>query len=276
MNPTLAVLCAWLLFGGSHLLLGSPPLRDALVRRLGERAFAAAYTVVAAASLLLLAAAVARYGGEGAPGPGLASVPIVRWAAAAVAFLGVALIVAGLMNYFRSPIAFLRRRLGANSPKAVVLRAPAGVERITRHPFFVGIAMLMGTHVLLATTLAGAAYFGGFVLLAVAGIALQDRKLRAQHGAIVAPYLAATSAVPFAALRRSGGGARERIWPLLAASLICAAVVLALHPFWRLGHGAPFAVATVIGGLYAVVRQARQAHSSKPSCPTAATTSPPR
>lgn len=274
MTPAFIVLLAWLLFGGSHLLLGSPPLRDALVRQLGERAFVAVYTAVAAACLLLVAAAVSRYGGQGAAGPALSASPAARWALGGVAFSGAALIVAGLMNYFRSPIAVLRRRLGATAPRPIVLHPPAGVQRITRHPFFVGIAMLMGSHVLLAGTLAGAVFFGGFVALSVAGMPLQDRKLRAQHGAVVEPYLAATSALPFAAVRWPRGGPPERVWPVLVASLGGAALILALHPLWRLGGGATFAGVVVIGGLCAVARQARR--TLRPSCPTAATTSPPR
>lgn len=247
MTPALVVGCAWLLFGGTHLLLAWPPLRSRLVHRLGERGFAFAYTAVAAATLTLLAAAVTRFGHEGARGPAMSQLPAATWALAAVAWTGAMLAAAGLMNYFRSPIAYLRR----TTRRPVTLRPPAAVERITRHPFFVGLAMVMGAHALLAETLAGAVFFGGFVVLVLAGIPLQDRKLRAQHGEAYAGYMAATPAVP---VPRGPIGWRGLWVPALAAL-----VVAALHPLWRIGGGAPFAVAVALGGLYAVARQFRLA-----------------
>ncbi|HEX6707862.1 MAG TPA: NnrU family protein [Albitalea sp.] len=255
MTPTLVVLCFWLLFGGTHLALGSPPLRDVLVRRLGERRFALLYTAVAAITLTLLAAAVARFGGQGVAGAGLTAMPAARWALAAMAFAGAVLTVAGFISYFRSPMAFLRRTRGRPASDApVALRAPSGVERITRHPFFVGTALLMGAHALMAGTLAGAVYFAGFVVLALAGIPMQDRKFRALHGGAYANYEAATSALPFASQGVSRSG-----WRWLIAPVLIAAGVVLLHPLWRLGHGAAFALLAVIGGLYAVARQFRLA-----------------
>lgn len=263
MTPAAVVLCAWLLFGGSHLLFGSPPCRSVLVRRLGERTFVFVYTAIALITLLLLAAAVARFGNQGAAGSGLSSIAAARWALAAVAFAGAALAVAGLANYLRSPIAVLRRRLG-RADKPIVLSPPGGVERITRHPFFVGTALLMGAHALLAGTLAGAVYFAGFVVLAIAGIPLQDRKLRAQHGDVYAGYMTATSAMPFAAAKRlpSTGASTPSATPLwrhLLTPVIGALLLAALHPLWRVGSGAPFAVITAVFGLYAVLRQLRLA-----------------
>jgi uncharacterized membrane protein len=258
MTPAVVVLCAWLLFGGTHLLLGSPPLRDVLVRRMGERAFAVLYAAVAAITLSVLGAAVARFGGEGVAGAGLSSVPAARWGLGALAFAGAALAIAGFINYFRSPMATLRRAAGRpQGGRPPSLRAPSGVERITRHPFFVGTALLMAAHTLLAGTLAGAVYFAGFVALALAGIPMQDRKFRAQHGELYAGYMAATSAVPFAAARSAPEGGSHDVRMSLVAPAIGAAVVAVLHPVWQLGHGASFAVLAVVGGLYAVARQFR-------------------
>jgi uncharacterized membrane protein len=245
MTPVLVVSFAWLLFGATHLLLAWPPLRDRLVRRLGERGHALLYTAVAASTLTLLAAAVARHAGEGPPGPALSDVPWARGLLAAVAFAGAALAAAGLANYFRSPIAILRRAAG----RPVTLRAPSAVERITRHPFFIGLALTMGAHALLARTLSSAVFFGGFVVLVLAGIPMQDSKLRARHGALYAGYLGATSAVP---TLRGPIAWRDAVTPALVAL-----AVTAVHPLWKIGGGAPFAVLVALGGLYAVARQVR-------------------
>jgi uncharacterized membrane protein len=241
MTPAIVVSCAWLLFGGTHLLLAWLPLRERLVRRLGERGHAVVYTAVAALTLTLLAAAVARYGSEGARGPALSAFAPARWALAAIAFVGATLAAAGLMNYFRSPMAALRRAPGRT------LRSPSAVERITRHPFFVGLALTMGAHALLASTFASAVFFGGFVVMVLAGMPMQDRRLRAQHGEAYAAYLEATSALPVV---RAPIAWRELFMPAVAGLAFTA-----LHPLWRLGGGALFAALVALGGLYAVARQ---------------------
>jgi uncharacterized membrane protein len=242
-----AVLGAWLLFGGAHLLLASPPLRDLLLRRLGERTFVAVYSATAAVTLALLGATVARFGPEGAAGTGLSSSAPARWALGAVSFGGTLLGAAGLLGYFRSPFASLRRSRGPARP----LPPPSGVQRVTRHPFFVGLALLMGAHALLASTLAGAVFFGGFVVFVLLGIPLQDRRLRAQYGQVYADYEAATSAVPFAGKSAAG----PRLGRTLLLALLGAVLLAALHPLWRLGSGGTFAGAVALGGLYAVARQ---------------------
>jgi len=252
MTPAIVLVCVWLLFGGSHLLLAWPPVRSWLVHRLGERGHALAYSAVAAITLVLLAAAVARYGSEGVRGPALSAFAPARWALGAIAFIGATLAAAGLINYFRSPIAYLRRTSG----RPVVLRPPSPVERITRHPFFVGLALTMGAHALLASTLAGAAFFGGFVVLVLAGMPMQDRRLRAQHGEAYAGYIASTSALPVV---RSPIAWRELLVPAVAGLAFTA-----LHPLWRLGGGALFAVLVALGGVYTVARQVRLGRASQP------------
>jgi uncharacterized membrane protein len=234
-------------------------VRNRLSQTLGERRFLLIYTLIAAVSLTLLALTIAQYGGEGLPGSGLATLPAARWGLGAVALIGAALAAAGLENYSCSPMAVLARRLRApQEDKLKPLRAPSGVERITRHPFFVGMALLMGAHAPLASTLASAVYFAGFALLALIGIQMQDRKLRARHGNVYGDYLDVSSAIPFAATRPLPDGGTERVWPILLAMVAGAAVLAALHPIWRLGHGAMFAVVVTLGGLYAVAMQFRR------------------
>ena len=258
VSPAIAVLAAWLLFGGSHLLLSWPWLRASICNAIGERRFLVIYTLIAAVSLTLLAIAVAYYGGDGRRGFNLASAPVARWSLGAIAFFGAALATAGLVNYSHSPMAVLARRIRApHEVKQKPLRALTAVERVTRHPFFVGIALLMGPHALLASTLASAVYFAGFTVLALIGIPMQDRKLRARHGSVYGTYLDASSAVPFAAKHRSFDAAAKHLWPILATAITVAALLAILHPIWRWGHGALFAVLVNIGGLYAVVKQIR-------------------
>jgi uncharacterized membrane protein len=258
VSPAIAVLSVWLLFGGSHLLLSAPPLRSLLSKRLGQRPFVLFYTLIAAVSLSLLIVAVVRYGGDGVPGPNLADLPAARWTLGGIALIGAVLMIAGLLNYPRSPMSVLARRGRAtNNEESKPLPTPGAVERITRHPFFVGLALLMGAHTLLASTLAGTVYFFGFVVLSLIGIPMQDRKLHLRHGDLYGDYLSNSSAMPFAAVRRSSEIVKGRVWPIFAASIAGATMLAVLHPLWRLGHGAPFAALVLIGGLYGVAKQLR-------------------
>ena len=62
------------------------------------------------------------------------------------------------------------------------MREPRGLERVTRHPFFVGVALLGAAHALLAPRLVGAVAMGSLALLAGVGAWFQDRKLLALRG----------------------------------------------------------------------------------------------
>lgn len=258
MSPVLWVLVAWLLFGGTHLLLSSSPLRAAISNRLGANGFVVAYTTVAAVTLTLLIVTVARFGGDGSAGLNFAAEPAARWILSAISLAGAVLMVGGLIDYGHSPMAELaRRRRAPDGAADKPLRPPAAFARITRHPFFVGLALLMGAHALLAQTAAGALYFAGFSVLALIGIPLQDRKLLAQHGDIYRDYLRQSSLVPSTSARgpTAKGG---RAWPVALGAIAGALVLALLHPLWRLGHGAPFATVVLVGGLFAVWMQLRR------------------
>src|SRR5262249_60253032 len=79
-------------------------------------------------------------------------------------------------------------------------REPRGLERITRHPFLVGVALTAGAHALLAPHLIGTVFSAGLLALALGGAWHQDRKLLARRGHPFAAFLAATPLVPFAAI----------------------------------------------------------------------------
>lgn len=238
---------AWLVFGATHFAFGLPPLRDRLVSRLGEPRFVALFSAVAAASLGLVAAAALLTGGEGPPGTGLHRIPAARHALAILSFLGLTLALAGLAGYPRSPMALFRTRI----------RPPEGVQRITRHPFFVGFGAFSLAHALLAPTASLAIFFGGFAVVSAIGVPVQDRKLRRKWGPPYEEYLAATSVVPFAgALRGRPTWVREEgVGKRLALGAVLAAAFLALHPWWTSSNGALFAGALAAGGIYAAVRR---------------------
>ena len=238
-HPATAVALFWLLFGALHIGLTTHRIRAALVARLSEQGFIALFSVLASLTFAVAIAYYAAHRGDGAPGLALGAVPIARGVLMAVVVLGVVLMVAGPATYVGSPYDVLAHRA----------RPPRGIERVTRHPFFVGLALFALAHALLATRLAGTVLFSGVALVSIAGAAHQDRKLLRRLGAPYADYLTATSAVPFAAII---GGRQRLVWselPVapLAASLVVAAALRAVHASLFAYDGA-YVIAGVVGG----------------------------
>ena len=239
MVPAVVVALLWLLFGGTHMGLGIESIRSRLVRRFGELGFVALFYVVASVSFAALVAYYAAHRFDGASGLALANMLVLRWLLIAVAVLGVTLNGPALAEYARLPTALFAQPIGS----------PRGVERITRHPFFAGAALLGLAHALLATRLTGTVFFGGLVLFSTFGAWHQDRKLLARRGAAYAGYLASTSAVPFAAIV---SGRQRLVWHELPIGPLALGlgVALALR-YWHdalFAAGGAWIIAVVVGG----------------------------
>lgn len=239
MAPVALVLALWAIMLVTHIGLAIVPVRWWLVTRLGERGFIWVYTAVAVVAFTALSAGYAGVRDQGPPGLDLGDARVGDALAGAI--------VAGfvLMGGALSPGAYW------SSPAVVFgdgVRDPRGLERVTRHPFFTGLVLVMGAHSLLAARLTGTVMFAGFVVLATVGAAHQGRKLRVRRGPDYDRYLATTSAVPFAAIvrRRQRLVPGELPWLAMALGAGAAAAVRVFHDHLFAWHGAPFAVA--IGG----------------------------
>jgi uncharacterized membrane protein len=239
MEPAAAVTLLWGVFGGLHIGLSAAPIRSRLVAHLGESGFVGVFSLAATVSFAALVRYYATHRWDGVPGLALGGFGPLRWTLIGLVVVGIILIAAGLTVYPRLPSALFGQPI----------RAPRGVERITRHPFFAGTALFALAHALLATRLVGTAFAAGFALLAITGARHQDARLLADRGEPYADYLAATSAVPFAALITG----RQRIaWRELPAGAFAGGAGLAI--VLRAAHGALFAaagawiVAAVVGG----------------------------
>ncbi|WP_164116331.1 NnrU family protein [Sphingorhabdus sp. Alg239-R122] len=255
MTPVLSVLGAWLLFGGSHLLLSGTPLRTYLADRVGSERFLGLYALIAAFSLSLLGVTAILHGGSGMAGLAWGKHPVGWLVLGSASFLGMVLMLLGLMDYAKSAMAVLGRRMrlqGAALHKP--LAGPKGISRVTRHPFFTGLAIWAGAHALISSTLATSVYFAGFSLLSVIGLVMQDSKLRHRHGDVYKAHLGRTSALP---------DARAIVWHEIAkqaAIAVLAAIMIGnLHIIWQPGHGGYFAFLVAMGGTMAVIRQVRKA-----------------
>ena len=217
------LIAAMALFVGGHFLLASAPLRDPLVRRFGERGFMLLFSVVAIAALVWIIEAylAAPYIEVWLPGPAFFWVPV------AVLPFALLFAIAGVTG--PSPT------LAATGDSLWQGRDPtAGIIRITRHPFLVGVALWAGSHLLVKGDAASMVLFGGMLVLALGGMWHIDKKKEARLGAEWGPILLTTSIVPFAALAtgRTTMDWRGLGWWRIALALIVYVGAGYLHPVW--------------------------------------------
>ena len=250
MEPALVVAFAWLLFAGTHIGLATAQVRARLMARFGMWGFVGFFSVIAALSFTLLVHTYADLRFEGAPGLALGALPLARAVLIAAIVVGMMLVAASLVSYPRSPMA-----IGSK-----VTREPRGIERITRHGFFAGIALIGTAHVFLATRLVGTVFAAGLVVLTVLGAWHQDRKLLALRGPEYARYLATTSAIPFAAIV---SGRQRLVWSELPLGALATGVGLAfllrgVHAS-IFAHGGLWVVAVTLGGAGMATLKARRA-----------------
>jgi uncharacterized membrane protein len=240
MEPWLGMTLCWGLFAVTHIGLTTLPVRGPLVRRLGERRFGILFSLIASCSYALAIAYYAQHRFEGAAGLGLGHVAALRWALSGLICVGVMLMAATFAGYAHSPYAVLGDG---------VVRSARGIERVTRHPFFVGLSLVALAHCLLATRLIGTVFAAGLVAVSLVGAWHQDRKHLARRGQPFADYLSATSMLPFGAIvsgrQRLESG--EIPWNALLAGAALAAGLRWLHAS-LFAYGGAIVIAATIGG----------------------------
>ncbi len=210
MTETASLAVATLAFVGTHLLM-SHPLRAALVRRLGERGFQLAYSLIAVATLgwMILA-----YGAT-EPSPPLWVAPQGWWYAALAIMLLASILLVG--SFVRNP-AFPHP--GAAKQAA---RPAAGVFAITRHPMNWSFMLWALIHVFVWGSERNLIVATGIFILALVGSLGQDRKKRALLGDAWRDWEARTSFIPFGALvagRASWRAALPSTTPLLGGLVL--------------------------------------------------------
>lgn len=207
----------------THLLLTARPVRTALEDRLGSVRVATLVSVLAWGTLVPLLWYYAAHRHEGPPGLGLAQLPWVWWPAVIAMGLGMVLMIAIV-----APSAY---PASAAAVFARHSREPRGLERISRHPFFFGLALFGVAHALVASRLVGVIVFGSLAAMAMAGALLQDRRLLAERGEEHRRYLDATSIVPFGAVLRGRQHLvpRELPWGSLVLGIAAALGARWLH-----------------------------------------------
>lgn len=184
MNPTTQLLIATAVFLATHFV-PSTPLRAAIARSTGERAYLGLYVLIALATLGWMI-----YAYNKAPveplWQGLRLVPALLMPFAFI------LLVCGILS--RNPSAVAQEKvLKAEEPAR-------GILRVTRHPIQWAILLWAAVHVLARGDLKSTIFFGGFLLLSALGTALIDSRKARNLGEDWNRFAAATSNVPFVAI----------------------------------------------------------------------------
>jgi uncharacterized membrane protein len=172
----------------SHFLIASTPLRDQLVRRLGDARYLACYSALTVVAFLWLVVAYLR-----APAHVLWATP--GWVAAALLpalLVGAVLIAAGIST--PNPVIV---RQGHLFDQAGVVR---GILRVSRNAFFWGVGLISLAQIIMLGDVATILAFGSLGLLGIAGSFVLDAKKARQYPGAWQAFAAATSNVPFMAI----------------------------------------------------------------------------
>lgn len=198
---------AVLFFLATHAVPARPAVKGRLVATLGRGGYGAAYGVVSIAALAWLIVAARQ-----APFVPVAGFATWQLAAPFVLMLPACLVVAFALGR-PNPYSFGGVHDERFDP------AHPGIVRLTRHPFLAAIALWSAGHTIANPDLAHVILFGGFLLLALAGMAMIDRRRRG------APVPAAGGA------GRGGMGAAE-IAGRAAGGVVLYGALIGLHPWF--------------------------------------------
>jgi uncharacterized membrane protein len=222
MDPIAHLVLATLVFLATHFVT-STPVRGSLVEAIGEKAYLGAYSLVSFVTIGWMVWAYLR-----APFQPLWQIPGVKLWPLVVMPVSLILIASGVMT--KNPSA-------VGQAAALKSAEPArGIVRVTRHPVMWGIALWAAVHLAARGDLASLVFFGGFLILALAGTALIDARKADALGEDWARFAAVTSNVPFSAIveGRNHFSAAEIGVRRFATGLALYVLVLALHP-WLFG-----------------------------------------
>lgn len=219
---------AWALAGFVllHIGVSATGLRAALVRRIGEGLYRAAFSL---ASFALLAATIYGFTQMRADPFDQLNAPLwrpadwLRWPAAALAFIATMFAATGVLTPGPTYAGFEAKSLAQPEPAR-------GVLRITRHPFLWGVALWAGAHLLVNGERFALTLFGALGFMAIYGARSIDRKGRARDPERWAAFVAVTSNVPFAAILQGRNRlALGEIGWRLGAGVVAFALIVAVH-----------------------------------------------
>jgi uncharacterized membrane protein len=220
MDPTVAIVMWGGLFLGSHLVISSDLVRPSLVAKIGAQPYRGLYSIVAIATFVPLVIVFAHHKHAGPMLWYLRDVPPIRWLNWTIMLLAFVILFSGFIN--PSPAA-----IGAPSNRSV-----SGILKITRHGFFVAVALFAVAHLLMNGWAGDIGFFGSLLALAILGGWHQDRRKLNELGAPYRAVVDSTSFFPFGALL--GGRQRwtraDMPWAGLIVGTVAALAAMRFHP----------------------------------------------
>ena len=221
MDPMTHLILAVIVFLATHYI-ASTPLRAALVATMGN-AYLALYSLIAFATIGWMVWAFYH-----APFVNLWYAVALRPVPLVVMPFALVFIACGLFS--PNPTLVGQERLLKSAEPA------RGILRITRHPMMWGFALWAASHIVARGDAAALIFFGAFLVLALSGTWLIDRRKAAALGGDWRRFAAVTSNVPFIAIV----GGRNRFKPAeiggwkILLGLATYVVLLLLH-HWLFG-----------------------------------------
>jgi uncharacterized membrane protein len=202
-------------FLATHFLM-SHPLRAPLVRRLGEKGFQIAYSLVA---IILFGLMIFSYHAIGRERQAWQPTDWTWGLGAVLMWVGAILFVGSFVGNPALP--------GARGPSG----GPKGVFAITRHPMMWGFSLWAITHILVLAQPKAVMFYGAILLLALVGSAFQDQKKASLMGERWHEWTAQTAFIPF------GRGLAQPGWFAFIGGTILYLGATWLHPLkvgvWR-------------------------------------------
>jgi uncharacterized membrane protein len=184
------ILLWWLMFGGTHVIGSSRPIRTRLIRSIGIWGFKGLYSLVALATFVPLCFV---YFSHKHAGP-LLFVASSGHRMATHALMLVAIIVVLQSLVTPSPLTTLAEMTGSFRARA------RGIQHVTRHPQNFGFAIFGFAHALSNPSVGDCLFFGGFVVYGILSAVHQDRRTLATGREEIRQFQSDTSFVPFAAI----------------------------------------------------------------------------
>ncbi len=217
MKESFVIAILWLLFALSHMVLSSSKFRPKLVALIGEKRFIAFYSLLA----FVFFAPLVFYASTNLHSGPLIWLVIdsqgIRYLLELINLIGFVLVVSGILT--PSPAAVM----------SVPRDEPVGVQRITRHPVFMGIGLWGFAHMVANGFLSDVTFFGGFVIFALIGCWHQDQRKLAGSDVQFKKFHAATAFIPFTK-RGAVRGLKELRPVAVIAGVAVALIARFLHP----------------------------------------------
>jgi len=229
MKNEAMILFWWLMFGGSHVIGSSIPVRTFFISRIGNLGFKIIYSLVAFATFIPLFYVYFnhRHAGYLLYTPGY----FINLLAQFLMLGAIIVLLQGLVTI--NPMTTVAELTGRAS------RSGHGIQRVTRHPQNFAFGLFGLAHLLANPYVGDWIFFGGFIVYGIVSAIHQDRRLLAKGPVQVKQFLADTSAIPFAAIisGKQQLAFGEYYPPALAAAIVLFILIRLLHPMLFGGFG---------------------------------------